>query len=106
MDKWILYTAALGFTAYWASNLLLWFPWSYSATLGIAMMLTVTPLLWAYVAYLTLKTYPSRPLILAWFLEKRIPDRKADISHSDILRAGTPGLTCFGALVVIILFGA
>mgnify|MGYP001819598989 CR=1 FL=1 len=49
----------LCFSAYWASNLFLWYPWSYSETLGIILMLTVTPLLWAYVTYLSLKTYPK-----------------------------------------------
>lgn len=63
MYKWIIYTSALGFTAYWASNLLLWFPWSYSTTLGITLMLTVSPVLWAYASYLALKTYPSSGLI-------------------------------------------
>ena len=63
MKKWILYIATLGFAAYWASNLLLWFPWSYSTTLGITLMLTVAPLLWAYVTYLALITYPQAVII-------------------------------------------
>lgn len=63
MNKWIIYISALGFTAYWASNLQLWFPWSYSTTLGITLMLTVSPVLWAYASYLALKTYPSSGLI-------------------------------------------
>lgn len=60
MKKWILYVLLLGFAAYWASNLILWFPWSYSAALGITLMLTVTPLLWAYTAYRSLVTYPGK----------------------------------------------
>ena len=63
MRKWIIHTVVLGFTAYWASNLLLWFPWSYNSTLGITLMLTVAPVLWAYVIYLALKTYPKSDLI-------------------------------------------
>lgn len=59
MRKWVLYVFLLGFAAYWASNLILWFPWSYSATLGITLMLTVTPLLWAYTTYWSLATYPG-----------------------------------------------
>ena len=43
MKKWVLYTLTLGFATYWASNLLLWFPWSYSITLGIVLMLTIAP---------------------------------------------------------------
>ena len=63
MNKWILYTFTLGLTAYWASNLLLWFPWSYSTTLGITLMLTLAPILWAYVTFLALKTYPKTELL-------------------------------------------
>lgn len=65
MKKWILYLLILGFATYWASNLILWFPWSYSSTLGITLMLTVAPLLWAYVTYLALKTYPKDELLKA-----------------------------------------
>jgi hypothetical protein len=63
MKKWILYTLTLGFATYWASNLLLWFPWSYSTTLGIVLMLTLAPILWAYTTFLALKTYPKTNLI-------------------------------------------
>jgi hypothetical protein len=63
MKKWILYTLTLGFATYWASNLLLWFPWSYSTTLGIVLMLTLAPILWAYTTFLALKTYPKMNLI-------------------------------------------
>ena len=59
MKKWIAYTFILAFAAYWASNLLLWFPWSYSTTLGITLMLTVAPLIWAYITFLALKSYPQ-----------------------------------------------
>lgn len=60
MRRWILYTATLGFAVYWASNLLLWFPWSHSAVLGMTLMLTVAPILWGYVALLCLRTYPGQ----------------------------------------------
>ena len=63
MRKWIIYTIVLGFATYWASNLILWFPWSYSTTLGITLMLTVAPLLWAYITFLALKTYPKEKLL-------------------------------------------
>lgn len=63
MGKWITYIIILGFATYWASNLLLWFPWSYSATLGITLMLTLGVALWAYVTFLALKTYPGTALI-------------------------------------------
>jgi len=59
----MLYLFILGFAAYWASNLLLWFPWSYSTGLGITLMLTLAPILWAYVTFLALRTYPkTKPL--------------------------------------------
>lgn len=63
MYKWILYTLTLGIAAYWASNLLLWFPWSYSITLGMTLMLTLTPILWAYLTFLALRTYPKAELM-------------------------------------------
>jgi hypothetical protein len=65
MKKWILYIIVLGFSAYWASNLLLWFPWSYSSILGITLMLTLAPVLWAYVTFLGLQTYPKSNLLKA-----------------------------------------
>jgi hypothetical protein len=62
MTKWTLYTFLLGFTVYWISNLFLWFPWSYSPVLGISLMLTVSPIFWAYTIYLALKAYPLSSL--------------------------------------------
>ena len=63
MYKWILYITILGFAVYWASNLLLWFPWSYSTTLGMTLMLTMAPVLWAYVILLGLRSYPKMELL-------------------------------------------
>jgi hypothetical protein len=63
MVKWIIYTSTLGFAVYWASNLLLWIPWSYSTGLGMTLMFTLSPLLWAYTVLLALKTYPGPGLI-------------------------------------------
>ena len=68
MNKWILYTVTLCFAVYWASNLLLWFPWSYSTVLGITLMLTLSPLLWAYTTYLALITFPQPGLYKAAIL--------------------------------------
>ena len=62
MIRWALYVVSVGFAVYWASNLLLWFPWSYSQVLGMTLMLTVAPVLWAYVVFLCLKTYPGQDL--------------------------------------------
>ncbi len=58
----------LGFTTYWASNLILWFPWSYSATLGITLMLTLGVSLWAFMTFLGLKTYPKTDLLYGAFI--------------------------------------
>jgi hypothetical protein len=63
MTKWTLYTLTLGFAVYWVSNLILWFPWSYSAALGMTLMLTVSPLLWGYAVFLSLKAFPGRLLM-------------------------------------------
>lgn len=61
--EWVLFDAVVAFGLYWASNLLLWFPWSVSALLGMTLMLTVSPLLWAYGTYQCLIRDPSsRPL--------------------------------------------
>jgi len=68
MKHWLIYTFFLGFAAYWASNLLLWFPWSYSTTLGITLMLTLAPVIWAYSTFLALKTYPGKNLLKAALL--------------------------------------
>lgn len=65
MIKWIFYTSVVGFAVYWVSNLLLWYPWSYSTYLGMTLMLTVSPLLWAYSVFLCLKAYPKNNLLSA-----------------------------------------
>ena len=62
MKKWFLFTITIGFATYWLSNLILWFPWSYSTTLGITLMMTLAPILWAYSTFLTLRTYPNSNL--------------------------------------------
>ena len=62
MTKWMLYVLTSGFAVYWASNLLLWFPWSHSAELGMTLMLTVAPVLWGYVTFLCLRSYPGEAL--------------------------------------------
>lgn len=63
MNKWLLYVLSLAFAVYWASNLLLWYPWSYSTTLGMTLMLTVSPLLWSYAVYLGLISYPGKKIM-------------------------------------------
>ena len=58
MKKWFLLLCCLGFGVYWVSNLVLWYPWSYSAALGMTLMLTLSPVIWAYTTYIGLITYP------------------------------------------------
>lgn len=57
--RWPVYVLSIGLAVYWASNLVLWFPWSYNATLGMTLMLTVSPILWGYATFLCLRTYPG-----------------------------------------------
>jgi len=68
ITKWALYNITVGFTVYWASNLILWFPWSLSTTIGMVLMLTINPFLWAYASYSCLRTFPNKNLIKAVFL--------------------------------------
>lgn len=63
MKKWILYNFIVGFAVYWASNLLLWFPWSINTWFGITLMLTVSPILWVFSTFLCLRTFPKEKLI-------------------------------------------
>ena len=63
MKVWLINTFLLAFAVYWISNLFLWYPWSYNATLGMVLMLTASPLIWAYTIYLALITFPKDQLI-------------------------------------------
>jgi len=68
MKKWLLYSFAVAFTFYCAGNIILWFPWSNNANLGIAMMLSVMPLLWAFGMYLCLIHYNGKSLLIGCVL--------------------------------------
>jgi hypothetical protein len=63
--KWILYNIVVGLAVYWASNLILWFPWSISAMLGMVLMLTIGTAIWAMATYQCLITYPDTFLFKA-----------------------------------------
>lgn len=63
--RWLAYNFIAAFSLYWVSNLILWFPWSYSNWLGIAMMLSISPLIWAFGIYLCLVRFPGKRLINA-----------------------------------------
>lgn len=44
---WGIVALSTSFALYWLSNVLLWYPWSVSEALGVALMLSVSPLMWA-----------------------------------------------------------
>lgn len=50
-NQWKLFTFLTAFSIYWTVNLILWFPWSVSIILGMTLMLTVAPFIWAYGVY-------------------------------------------------------
>ena len=62
---WMPYTALTAFALYWVSNLILWIPWSISENLGIALMLSVSPLLWSFGIYQCLKRYTGNRMTRA-----------------------------------------
>jgi len=61
--KWLLYNLTVAFSIYWAGNLILWFPWSMNANLGIGLMLTIMPLLWGTGIYHCLIRYNGQKLL-------------------------------------------
>jgi len=61
--KWLLYNLTVGFALYWTGNLLLWFPWSINANLGIVLMLTIMPILWGVGIYYCLISYTGRDIL-------------------------------------------
>jgi len=61
--KWLLYNLTVAFSLYWAGNLLLWFPWSINANLGIGLMLTIMPLFWGIGIYYCLIRYKGEKIL-------------------------------------------
>ena len=61
--KWLLFNITVVFAIYWAGNLLLWFPWSIDANLGIGLMLTIMPLLWGFGIYHCLIRYKGEKVL-------------------------------------------
>ncbi|MGE5456792.1 MAG: hypothetical protein ACM3RX_00395 [Methanococcaceae archaeon] len=61
--KWLLCNLTVAFSLYWAGNLLLWFPWSSNANLGIGLMLTIMPLLWGIGIYYCLIRYKGEKIL-------------------------------------------
>lgn len=65
ISNWLLFNFLVAFSFYWAANLLLWFPWSINAILGMTLMLTVGPFLWAWGVYMCLVRFPGSKVIEA-----------------------------------------
>jgi hypothetical protein len=65
VKKWLLYNLTVGFALYWTGNIILWYPWSVNANLGIVMMLTIMPLFWGLGIYLCLIRYSGENIIVA-----------------------------------------
>ena len=61
--KWILYNLTVVFALYWTGNLLLWFPWSINANLGIGLMLTIMPFLWGFGIFHCLIRYKGEKVL-------------------------------------------
>ena len=61
--KWLLFNITVVFAIYWVGNLLLWFPWSIDANLGIGLMLTIMPLLWGFGIYHCLIRYKGEKVL-------------------------------------------
>jgi hypothetical protein len=61
--KWLLFNITVVFAIYWVGNLLLWFPWSIDANLGIGLMLTIMPFLWGFGIYHCLIRYKGEKVL-------------------------------------------
>jgi hypothetical protein len=61
---WIIYNLLVAFAFYWLSNVILWYPWSYSTSLGMTIMLTLNPIIWGYAIYNILIRYKGKSKII------------------------------------------
>ena len=62
--KWTFYSITLAFSTYWFVNLLLWYPWSYSAILGMILMFVAITPIWTYSVYNCMIRIPGEKLII------------------------------------------
>ena len=60
---WTLFTMITAFSIYWMVNLILWFPWSFNTTLGMTLMLTLSPVIWAMGMYDCLKRFQGKKIM-------------------------------------------
>ena len=107
---WIFYTVLTAFALYWASNLILWIPWSISENLGIAFMLSLSPILWSYGIYLCFKHFQGGNLVKAAFsisLTMVIVSAASDFVFFGLIRHAFAHLykptTFYGYLYLLIL---
>jgi hypothetical protein len=70
--RWVFFTFLSCLSIYWTVNLILWFPWSISATLGMTLMLTVAPFIWAFGIFQCLKKFRGENLIYGAILTSLI----------------------------------
>lgn len=61
--KWTAYSIIVAFATYWFVNLLLWYPWSYNATLGMTLMFVAITPIWFYSIYNCLRRHNGERLI-------------------------------------------
>ncbi len=62
-SSWIFFTCLTAFSTYWTVNLILWFPWSINTSLGMTLMLTIAPLIWALNIFYCLKRYHGQKIL-------------------------------------------
>jgi hypothetical protein len=62
MNKWFLYNVVVAFAVYRMSDLILWFPWSINPLPGMTLTLTVSPVIWAFSAFLCIRNFPKKNL--------------------------------------------
>jgi hypothetical protein len=70
--KWLLFNLTVAFSLYWTGNLLLWFPWSINANLGIGLMLTIMPFLWGIGIYYCLISYTGKKILTGAIINSTI----------------------------------
>jgi hypothetical protein len=62
VGRYLVDTVASAQALFWVSTLILWYPWSINEALGITLLLTLVPALWAFaIAALLLRWPGARP---------------------------------------------
>ncbi|MFB6341894.1 hypothetical protein ACE1ET_09230 [Saccharicrinis sp. FJH62] len=63
--RWVQMVQWEAFSLYWMSNLILWFPWSFSPHLGMILMLTSGTFIWTWGSFHALRRFPGELLYKA-----------------------------------------